>query len=296
MSTGHGFVPTLVATEFGGALRYWRTRRGMSQLQLSADSGISQRHISFMESGRSQPSREMVLRLGLVLDIPLRQRNLLLLAAGFAPLYRERSLSDPELLPVRQALDFMLTQQEPFPAVVVDRLWNLMLANTAALRMMDWLLGPAASRPPALAATTNMVTMMLHPMGLRPWIGNWAQVSSDVLQWIHRETMVEGLEGPARALLDHLLAIEGVPADWRVPNLEFRSMPFLPLSLAKDGVSLELFTTITTLGTPHDVTLHELRIESFFPADPRTADWFRHVLPGLGPAPAEPPRPSIESL
>ncbi len=163
MSAASPFVPSVVASEFGQSLRYWRAKRGVSQLQLSTDSGISQRHISFMESGRSQPSREMVLKLGLVLDVPLRQRNLLLLAAGYAPLYRERSLSDPELQPVRQALEYMLAQQEPYPAVVVDRLWNLVMANASAMRMLDWLLGPLEQRAPALRSTVNLVTMMLHP-------------------------------------------------------------------------------------------------------------------------------------
>jgi transcriptional regulator with XRE-family HTH domain len=283
MSLAQPFVPSVVASPFGDALRYWRGRRAMSQLQLSAQSGISQRHISFLESGRSAPSREMVLRLGLVLDVPLRQRNLLLLAAGFAPLYRERSLSDPELAPVRRALEFMLRQQEPYPAVIVDRLWNLSMTNGPAARLIGYLLGPEDQRAPALRGTSNLVTLMLHPQGLRPWIANWAQVAADVLQWIHREVVVEGPDGAAKALLEHLLRIEGVPADWRVPNHEYRAMPFLPMRLALPGAELELFTTITTLGTPHDVTLHELRIESFFPADERTADWFRRAAAQAAP-------------
>lgn len=275
MSAVSPFIPSVVASEFGQSLRYWRAKRGMSQLQLSADSGISQRHISFMESGRSQPSREMVLKLGLVLDVPLRQRNLMLLAAGYAPLYRERSLSDPELQPVRVALEYMLAQQEPYPAVVVDRLWNLVMPNASAVRMLDWLLGPPESRDAALRSTANLVTMMLHPRGLRSCIVNWDQVAADVLQLIHRESLIEGSDGAAHALLEHLLSIEGVPADWRVPNLESRNMPFMPMRLTRDAVTLDLFTTITTLGTAHDVTLHELRIESFFPANEHTANWFR---------------------
>ena len=285
MSAVSPFVPSVVASEFGQSLRYWRAKRGMSQLQLSADSGISQRHISFMESGRSQPSREMVLKLGLVLDVPLRQRNLLLLAAGFAPLYRERSLSDPELQPVRQALEYMLAQQEPYPAVVVDRLWNLVMVNASAVRMLDWLLGSLENRAPALRSTANLVTMMLHPQGLRPHIVNWDQVAADVLQLVHRESLVEGSDGAARALLEHLLAIEGVPADWRVPNLESRNMPFMPLRLTRGAITLDLFSTIATLGTPHDVTLHELRIESFFPANEVTASWFRARANGQAPTP-----------
>ena len=196
MSAASPFVPSVVASEFGQSLRYWRAKRGVSQLQLSADSGISQRHISFMESGRSQPSREMVLKLGLVLDVPLRQRNLLLLAAGYAPLYRERSLSDPELQPVRQALEYMLAQQEPYPAVVVDRLWNLVMANASAMRMLDWLLGPLEQRAPALRSTVNLVTMMLHPQGLRAirlrltWPGASRFIGSVVSGGLGRERYV----------------------------------------------------------------------------------------------------------
>jgi len=274
MSAAAPFVPTVVGSGFGEALRYWRGRRGMSQLALSADSGISQRHISFLESGRAQPSREMVLKMGLVLDIPLRQRNLMLLAAGFAPLYRERSLADPELRSVARALELMMAKQEPYPAVVVDRLWDLAMANGAASRLLDWLLGPPESRAPAVQGTRNLVFAMLHPQGLRPYIVNWPQVAADLLQWIHREAMVEGPQGAAHSMLDELARLDGVPADWRMPNLEARGTPFLPLKLSKQGVELNLFTTITTLGTPHDVTLHELRIECFYPSDDATARWF----------------------
>jgi len=275
VSTAPAFVPSVVETTFAQSLRHWRHRRAMSQLELSTRSGISQRHISFMESGRARPSREMVLRLGLVLDVPLRSRNLMLLAAGFAPLYRERALTDPELLPVRRALDCMLAQQEPYPAVVVDRLWNLAMANRAAAALIDWLLGPVAERADEVRASPNLIATMLHARGLRPWIENWPQVASDLLQWIHRESMAEGAGGAAARLLDELLAIDGVPSDWRAPAPDARPMPFLPLRLAKDGTRLDLFTTITTLGTPHDVTLHELRVECFFPADDETAAWFR---------------------
>ena len=148
------------------------------------------------------------------------------------------------------------------------------------LRLLDWLLGPQDRRAPALRSTSNLVTMMLHPQGLRPLIANWEQVAADQLQLIHRESLIEGGDGAAGALLAHLLSIEGVPADWRTPNLDARHLPFMPLRLRRDDTSLELFTTISTLGTPHDVTLHELRIESFFPADPVTAEWFK--LQALG--------------
>lgn len=266
---------TVVEIPFTQTLRYWRRKRGFSQLDLSTESGISQRHISFLESGRAQPSREMVLRLGAVLEMPLRQRNVMLLSAGFAPLYRERSLPDPELRPVMQALEFMLSQHEPNPAIVVDRLWNLRLANGAAARMVAWLLGPPERRASAIANSHNLILQMLHAEGMRPFIANWSEVAGDLLHAIHREAMVEGPDGAARALLRELLALDGVPAEWRTPNLDARPGPFLPLRLVKDGVELNFFTTITTLGTPQDVMLHELRVETFFPLDHATARWLK---------------------
>jgi len=265
----------LTADSFGELLRYWRGKRGLSQLELAGESAISQRHLSFLESGRSQPSREMVLKLGLVMDIPLRQRNLMLTAAGFAAAYSERNLTDPELREVKQALDFMLAAAEPYPAVVVDRLWNLVMSNGAADVMMHWLTGVEATGAQHAASGVNMIRLLLHPQGLRPLVANWREVAGDVMHWIHREAIAEGPTGPAHDLLNELLEIEGIPPDWRTPNLESRVVPFMPLVLSRDGVELKLFTTITTLGTPHDVTLHELRMESFFPANEATGAWFR---------------------
>lgn len=262
-------------SDFASALRYWRDKRSLSQLRLSAEADISQRHISFLESGRSQPSRELILRLGTVLDIPLRQRNVMLLCAGFAPAYQERSLSDPEMAAVKQALDFMLAQQAPYPAVVVDRLWNLVMANTAANVFFKWLLDldPSAVLPGD--DEVNLVKLTLDPDVARPYLLNWQTVASDALQWIQREAMGDGPGSEAQTLLDSLLAMPGIEAASRTLNLEANALPFVPLRIRKHGVELNLFTAITTLGTPHDVTVHELRIESFFPADAPTADWFK---------------------
>jgi transcriptional regulator with XRE-family HTH domain len=262
-------------SDFAAALRYWRTKRGFSQLRLSADSGISQRHLSFLESGRAQPSRDMILKLGIALDVPLRQRNVMLLAAGFAPAYQERNLSDPEMGAVTQALDFMLKQAAPFPALVVDRLWNLVMANEPAAGMMRWFLGMPAHAPIPRDGSINVIRLTLDPNGLRPWLANWEEVGADLLQWVQREAMGDGPGSEAATLLAELSALPGLADASRVPNLDRRALPFLPLTLRKDGVELNLFTTITTLGTPHDVTVHELRLESFFPADEASADWFR---------------------
>ncbi|WP_342118479.1 helix-turn-helix domain-containing protein [Pseudoduganella sp. OTU4001] len=261
-------APGQYFSDYAAAMRYWRTKRGFSQLRLATESGISQRHISFLESGRSQPSREMILKLGLVLDIPLRERNVMLLAAGFAPAYQERTLSDPEMQAVKQALDFMLQQQSPYPALVVDRLWNLVMSNGPAGKLLHWLLDGTPSG-------SNVIKLTLDPHGLRKYITNWQDVSTDLLQWIQREAMGDGPGSEASSLLQELLAMPGIREASQTPNLDRRTLPFLPFTLRKDGVELNLFTTITTLGTPHDVTLHELRMEAFFPADEATAQWFR---------------------
>jgi transcriptional regulator with XRE-family HTH domain len=267
-------------SDFASALRYWRTKRGYSQLRLSTESGVSQRHLSFLESGRSQPSRDLVLKLGIVLDVPLRQRNAMLLSAGFAPAYQERKMSDPELASVMQAIDFMLRQQAPFPALVVDRLWNLVMFNEPAAGMMKWLLGMPDEAPIPRDGSINVLKLMLDPNGLRRYLVNWQAVCADTLLWIQREAMADGPGSEATSLLAELAAFPDMPSVGHVPNLDRRALPFMPLTIAKEGVELNLFTTITTLGTPHDVTVHELRLEAFFPADEATAAWFRTRYPG----------------
>jgi transcriptional regulator with XRE-family HTH domain len=262
-------------SDFAAALRYWRGKRGVSQLRLSLDSGISQRHLSFLETGRAQPGRDLIIKLGIVLDIPLRQRNAMLLAAGFAPAYRERNLSDPEMAAVKQALDFMLAQAAPYPAFVVDRLWNLVMANEPAARMMRFFLGMPDHAPIPRDGSVNVLRLTLDPNGLRPWLENWEEVSADLLQWVQREAMGDGPGSEAAELLDGLMALPGIAEASRQPNLDRLALPFLPVRLKKDDVALKLFTTITTLGTPHDVTVHELRLESFFPADEASRAWFQ---------------------
>lgn len=275
MDSAAGAAEHRYFSDFAAALRYWRGKRGLSQLRLATDAGISQRHLSFLETGRAQPGRDLILKLGLVLDIPLRQRNAMLLAAGFAPAYRERSLLDPELAAVMQALDFMLLQQAPYPALVVDRLWNLVMANEPAANMMRLFLGMPAHAPIPRDGSVNVLKLILDPDGLRRHLVNWEDVCTDLLQWVQREAMGDGPGSEATALLDELMALPGIAGAAGQPNLDRRALPFLPLTLRKDGVELNLFTTITTLGTPHDVTVHELRLESFFPADEASRQWFQ---------------------
>ena len=263
-------APTELAVEttFGRLLRLWRNRRGMSQLDLALNSDVSQRHVSFLESGRAKPSRDMVLQLAGALDIPLRQQNELLLAAGFAPAFRARALGTPEMGEVNTALDLMLEQQEPYPAVVIDRYWTMQRGNRAAIRFMTFLAG---SPPPAGAPPLNLMHALLAPGGLRHLVTNWAEVTRALLRTVHADVLAEGLHGEGARFLESLMAYPDVPAAWRQPQLDDKQMPLLPVKILKDGVALSFFTTIATLGTPRDVTLQEIRIETFYPADAGTA-------------------------
>lgn len=259
-------------TSFGSRLRWWRMHRGRSQLDLAGAVGTPQRHVSFLESGRTQPSREMVLRLATALDVPLRQQNALLLAAGFAPAWRESDLTAPELATVNHALDHMLAQQEPFPAIVVDRRWNVLRANVGAGWLMAFLTGPSPA--PASTGTVNMAEWLMSPDGLRPFLINWQEVAIYFLRGVQADAIADGTQETAE-LLQRLLAAPGVPALLHVPALEELSSPVLAMHFRKGQTSLRLFTTIATLGTPQDVTVQELRIECFFPADADTAQVFR---------------------
>ena len=259
---------------FGLRLRWWRKRRGLSQLDLAGAAGTSQRHVSFLESGRTQPSREMVLCLAAALDMPLRQQNALFLAAGFAPIWRERDFAAPELATVSRALDHILAQQEPFPALVVDRHWNLLRANVGAQRLTTFLTGPAPDPDPA--GTVNLAEWLLSPDGLRPFLVNWQDVAIHFLRGVQADAIADGTPDTAD-LLQRLLAYPGIPALSHVPALEESQPPVLAMHFRKGETSLRLFTTIATLGTPQDITVQEMRIECFFPADADTSrvfnDW-----------------------
>lgn len=258
---------------FGSRLRWWRKRRTLSQLDLACTAGTSQRHVSFLESGRTQPSREMVLCLAGALDVPLRQQNALLLAAGFAPIWRESDLAAPELATVNQALEHMLAQQEPFPAVVVDRRWNLLRANGGAGRLTAFLTEPPPT--PAPAGTVNLAEWLLSPDGLRPLLVNWQDVAIHFLRGVQADAIADVTPETAD-LLQRLLDYPDVPALLHASSLEEPQSPVLAMHFRKGGTSLRLFTTITTLGTPQDVTVQEIRIECFFPADADTSQWFRN--------------------
>jgi transcriptional regulator with XRE-family HTH domain len=257
------------AQDFASKLREWRQRRGFSQLDLAGRADISQRHLSFLELGRAAPSRDMVIRLASALDVPLRQHNALLLAAGFAPAWRESALGEAQLADVREALDHILAQQEPYPAVVVDRHWNLLKANGGAVRLVEFLVGPLAPD-----AKVNLADALVGPDVLRPFLLNWAEVVRYFIRNVEADAMADGRPESA-ALLERLLGYDGVRALLKPPPVDTIAAPVLPMHFCKGEVSLKLFTTIATLGTPQDITLQELRIESFFPMDRATAETLR---------------------
>jgi transcriptional regulator with XRE-family HTH domain len=253
---------------FAANLRAWRARRGYPQLALAGRAGISQRHLSFLELGRAAPSREMVDRLAAALDLPLRQHNTLLLAAGFAPEWKQRDLAAPDMAQVTSALDYILAQQEPYPAVVVDRHWNLLRANTGAVRLVEFLVGPIAP-----GTAINLADALVGPDVLRPHLANWAEVVRHFVRSVEADAAADGLIETA-ALLDRLMGYKGVRMALNGAG-EARSGPVLAMHFRKNGTELSLFTTIATLGTPQDITLQELRIESFFPMDDATATLLR---------------------
>lgn len=262
------------ANSFGARLRWWRQRRGLSQLALAGAAETTQRHLSFLESGRTAPSRAMVLRLGDALDVPLRQQNALLLAAGFAPAWRERDLAAPELAQVSRALDFMLAQQEPYPAFVVDRRWNLLRANAGAARLTGFLLGPAPPPPPGPPPSVNLAEALVGPDALRPFIVNWQETARFFLRGVQADAAADGTAETAD-LLARLLAFPGLPALYEALPPDEAQAPVLTIHFRKGDTSLRLFTTIATLGTPLDVTLQEIRVECFFPADEPTTELLR---------------------
>lgn len=265
---------------FGTLLRQWRDLRNFSQLDLALSSEVSQRHISFLESGRAKPSQEMVLQLATVLEIPLRQQNLLLSAAGFAPIHTETDLSAPEMAPVRKAIDLMLCQHEPYPAFAIDRYWNLLLTNQGATRLLAAFIAPEQLRSLFYAdGKINLMRVMFHPQGLRQFIVNWESIASHALQRLHRETLVERDSDFSTALLNELMSDPDIERIWQTERRRTAQHALLlSVHLQRDELELKFFSTIATLGTPYDITLQELRIECMFPADDATErHWQQHL-------------------
>ena len=250
---------------FGGLLRHWRQRRGKSQLDFALDAGISARHLSFLETGRAEPSREMVARLANALTIPLRESNALLESAGFARIYTEMSLSDAEARIAREAVGLVLANQEPFPAVVMDRYWNILQANDSARRFFSTLLADATGDPPK-----NVLRLMLHPDWLKPYVTNWPAVASGLLKRVRSEAVCGVVDQQTSELLDEILAYPGMPDREQSPVHAAEFSPIVTVNWRKGKLQASFFSMVTTLGTPQDIALQEIRIECFFPADEPT--------------------------
>jgi transcriptional regulator with XRE-family HTH domain len=264
----------------GEQLRGWRQRRRLSQLALATEAGVSQRHLSFVESGRAMPSRELVLALARHLEVPFRGRNELLLAAGFAPIYRERPITAPELAPARAAVELVLEAYEPFPALAVDRHWSLVMANRAVAPLL------ASVHPDLLRAPVNVLRVSLHPAGLAPHIANLAQWREHVLSRLEAQVRLSA-DGVLAALLDELRAMGGVgatsegrpsraerpahDAERSAHDADLLAGVAVPFQLDTEQGRLSFLSTTTVFGTPIDITLSELAIEAFLPADAATA-------------------------
>jgi transcriptional regulator with XRE-family HTH domain len=256
----------------GELLRQWRRRRGFSQLDLACEADISTRHVSFLETGRSLPSRSMVIHLAERLDIPLRERNGLLVAAGYAPVYPEHRLDDPALFAARKAVDLVLTGHEPYPALAVDRHWNLVAANRAVTPLL------AGAADDLLRPPVNVLRLSLHPAGLAPRIENFRQWRGHVLTRLARQVDVSA--DPVLASLHAELKALPAPEapDREATMAEGHADVVVPLRLRTDAGPLSFFSTTTVFGTAVDVTLSELAIEAFFPADAATAETLRRLL------------------
>jgi len=268
----------------GPLLRRWREARHLSQLDLALDAEVSARHISFLETGRAEPSREMLLTLSNVLDVPLRERNFLLLAAGYAPIYGETSLDDPRMIQVRAAVEVILKSNEPRSALAHDRHWNVVMANAAFVQFLGVTMGkePAGlspltvSTPPRL----NVLHMLFDPNSMRKIIVNWEAIAKSLLNEAYRR-LAWARDETLRNLITEILSYPGVPARWREPDLEAPHDLILPMELNLNGKIARMFSTVTTVATPHDVTLQELHVEVFYPADAETESVLKSYENGL---------------
>jgi transcriptional regulator with XRE-family HTH domain len=251
---------------FGILLREWRSMRRTSQMDLAFEAGVSARYLSCIESGKARPSREMVSALADALEMPLRERNALMLAAGFTPCYSETPLLKPEFERMRQAIDFILEHQEPYPAFVINRRWDVVQANAAVVRVNRFLMRGRALRH------SNLLHQVFDPEDFRPVVVNWPEVAGRFIGLLHGDIAAAPFDPGPRQLLNELLAYPDVPTHWRRRDLESEPTPILNLVFRSEEGELRFFETITTFAGPKDVTLDELRIECSFPVDDKTAE------------------------
>jgi transcriptional regulator with XRE-family HTH domain len=270
-------------SQLGNLLRHWRNVRGRNQLDLSIETGVSQRYISFIESGRSNPSRQTLLEIAQVLDVPLRERNTLLLSAGYAPVYSEAPWNSIQMQSVTKALERILRQHEPFPAIVMDRYWNVLMTNESAPRFFNGFIDMSRREGPR-----NMLHLMFDPEGMRPFVENWDEVASGLIRRVHSEATGRFVDEKIKDLLAALLAYPGGTTSRTSPanrsmqnNLGQRNqsnarlgsppiLPVIPITFRKGETALNYFSMVTTVGTPQTIAAQEMRIESMFPADEDT--------------------------
>ncbi len=273
--------PVNSTPHLGDYLREWRQRRRLSQMDLALEAEISTRHLSFLETGRSQPSREMVLLLAEKLDMPLRERNIMLVAAGFAPVYSQRSLDDPALGSMRQAVDLVLKGHDPYPALAVDRHWSLVSANEALVSLIGDV-DPALMKPPV-----NVLRLSIHPAGLARRIVNFTEWRNHLVHRLQRQVDATG-DAVLAGLIGELRSYPTPDAAARAPRTDHDYAGIVvPLQLTTGEGVLTLFSTITIFGTPVDVTLSELAIEAFFPADPESTRMLQQLAEKRQAAAAE---------
>jgi transcriptional regulator with XRE-family HTH domain len=265
-------------TVFPALLRYWRGARGMSQLDLAGAADVSPKHISFLETGRAKPSREMVLRLATTLGVPLRDQNALLIAAGYAEAFRENDPAgfDPN---IRRALERMMAQQEPYPLLVLDRHYNLVMHNVASRRFLLTVLGEKAE------VERNAMKLLFDPQLLRPYVVDWERTARGLLGRLQRESLYRRRDHGLTQLLASLCAYEGVPDGWRTPDLEAPSEATLHLRFEFLGQRIGFLTTLTVFQAPQNVSLEELQIESYFPLDDITEQVCRMLADQPGSQP-----------
>ncbi len=262
---------------FPERLKYWRSQRRLSQMAFSLDVGISQKHLSFMESGRSRPSREMVLQLARTLELGKRETNELLRSAGFAHVFEQRAINSKQMTEVNKVLQMMLKHHEPYPALVADRNWNMLMSNDAAHRLIG-MLGDRESvwQNVDPSGSKNVYRMTFSEHGFRPFIANWFEVEASLIQRLHREISADPDNEALLELLNELVTESG--AEEQKTEWLFGAPPVLPLSLSLGGVELKLFSVISSFGAALDVTADELKVETFFPADEASADFLKQLV------------------
>jgi transcriptional regulator with XRE-family HTH domain len=263
------------ANQLGDLLRHWRNIRGKNQLDLSIETELSQRHISFIESGRSVPSRQVLIKIARALDVPLRDRNVLLLSAGYAPAYSEAAWNSRQMRSVTSALERILCQNEPFPALVMDRYWNVLMTNESAPRFFNCFIDMSQRTRPL-----NILHLVFDPKGLRPFVDNWEEVASSLIERVYFEAVGRVIDEGTKELLAALRAYPRVRMDDRANQSSDPGpiTPMIPISFRKGDTVLNYFSMVTTVGTPRTVAAQELRIESLFPADDTTENEHANFL------------------